>query len=89
MHVYLSQDVPTSDPHYVTTFGFFGRHDHGDSKRTSSFMVNLTDALRRLERGKQLRGDDLVVQILPVPRPGVSLEETAPVTPAQIEVAII
>lgn len=79
---YLSQEVPTTDPHYAGSFGFFGPHAH-------SVVVNLTETLKRHERTKHLTGDDITVQLLPVPHPGVPLEETGTVTPTEIEIAII
>ena len=87
---YLSQDVPTSDPHFVATFGFFGDHDPAAHGGARSFIVKLTPALRRLERQKRLaESDKITVQILPVPAPGVALSDAAPVTPARVEVGII
>jgi tyrosinase len=91
---YLSQEVPTSDPHYVSTIGFFmGQADHaghgGGQRANPSFTVDLTGALRRLARAKRLSGEDITVQLLPVPRPGVPLGETGTVTPAEVEVVIV
>lgn len=79
---YLSQEVPTTDPHYAGTVGFFGHH-------AVSVVVNLTETLKRHERTKHLTGDDITVQLLPVPQPGVPLEETGTITPTEIEIAII
>ncbi len=73
--------MPTTDPHYAGTFGFF---DHD-----LSVVVNLTETLKRHERTKHLTGDDITVQLLPIPQPGVPLEETGTITPSEIEIAVI
>ena len=38
---YLSLSVPTSDPHYVTTIGFFGAGAHGDTSRPRWSILRL------------------------------------------------
>ena len=87
---YLSQDVPITDPHYVTTFAFFGAHGaHSGHKALPSVVVNLTAALKNLARAKLLSGSEITVQLLPVPKPGVEISETDGVTPAEIEIAVI
>ncbi|QDG76684.1 tyrosinase family protein [Labrenzia sp. PHM005] len=93
---YLSLEVPDTDPHYVTTFGFFGLagdhagHGHGGTaKEPSSYLVNLTGALQRLARRGQVTGDDIVVQVLAYPRQGVSPQDAAPIVPGSVEVAIV
>ncbi|SHL55555.1 tyrosinase family protein [Roseibium suaedae] len=93
---YLSLEVPTSDPHYVATFGFFGiagdHEGHGGghvAKEPGSYLVNLTVTMQRLARLGRIAGDDVVVQILPVPRQGISPADAAPITPGSVEVAIL
>ncbi|WP_108882004.1 tyrosinase family protein [Anderseniella sp. Alg231-50] len=89
---YLSQAVPTTDPHYVTTFGFFGDHKAGSGsshKKDPSVVVNLTDTLKALSRQKRLVNDKVTVQILPVPYPGVPLEKAGTAVPAMVEIAVI
>ncbi|WP_028466395.1 tyrosinase family protein [Nisaea denitrificans] len=92
---YLSPDVPTSDPHYVGTLGFFGTSTmhqghggHGDRK-PPSFLINLTGTLQRLTRLGQIRKDELVIQVQPVPMESRSDKTVSPITPRSIEVAII
>lgn len=87
---YLSQAVPTTDPHYVTTIGFFGSGAHGQ-QHGSSVVVNLTGALRRLERAKRLKSDEIVVQLLPAPQVGAELGEAGNIESgetSEIELAI-
>ena len=56
----VNQDVPDSDPHYVTTLSFL-RHGKGDAhaQHTSlpSTIVDLTDTLRNLSDTTGLSGD--------------------------------
>ena len=92
---YLSRDVPTSDPHYVGTLGFFGTSKmhgghagHGERK-PPSFLINLTGTLQRLARIGQIRKDELVIQIQPVPSENQPDKPVSPITPRAIEVAII
>ncbi|RWO21742.1 tyrosinase family protein [Mesorhizobium sp.] len=88
---YLSQDVPTSDPHFVTTIGFFGG-DHkghgGPTKIAPSVAVDLTRTIERLARNKDLDTDKLVVQLLPTTRPGVPLDQAGWVRAAEVEVVV-
>ena len=82
---YLSQAVPTSDPHYVTTIGFFGA---GGEHKLSS-LVNLTAALKRLARGQRLDTDQVVVQLLPTQQYGNTLDNAGSVAAGEIELAIV
>jgi len=89
---YLSQETPTTDPHYVTTFGFFGEHKmshDGNHKKPPSIGINLTATLQSLNRQKLLTGDDITVQILPVPTEGTPLEKTGTALPAEVEISIV
>lgn len=56
-----SPDTPTSDPHFVTTFAFFGHGHH-----TRVFNIDATEAIRRVAGA----GTDVTVQLISVPFPG-------------------
>jgi tyrosinase len=88
---YLSQETPTTDPHYVTTIGFFGgpHTGAGEHKAAPSVAVDLTRTIERLARSKDLPTDNLIVQLLPVPREGEPLEAAGSVTPAEVEVVVV
>lgn len=89
---YLSVDTPTSDPHYVTSFGFFGgpHGEHGGSDGRVSLVIDLTPALRALSRLNRIASDDIRVQILPVPVPGRPADAVpAPFLPGRVDLAIV
>lgn len=69
--------TPTDDPHYAGSFAFFGgAHGahHGTHRPKTQFLVNVSDALRRLRRSGALRADEvLTVQLVAVPVPGATL----------------
>jgi tyrosinase len=62
---YLSAETPTNDPHYATSFAFFG-HPHGEL----AFSVDITEPLIRLNRLGRPATDQIEVQLLPLPSPG-------------------
>ena len=62
---YLSAETPTNDPHYATSFAFFG-HPHGEL----AFSVDITEPLTRLNRLGRPATDQIEVQLLPLPIPG-------------------
>jgi tyrosinase len=88
----ISQDVPDTDPHYVTTLSFL-RHgkggDHAGHRSLPSTIVNLTETLLGLSKGKGLSTDNITVQLLPVPAPGVPISAVGEVVPASIEIALV
>jgi len=88
----LSQDVPDSDPHYVTTLSFL-RHKagkgHEQHKSLPSAVVDLTETLIKLAAGKKLTGDNITVQLLPVAAPGVDAKSVGQVVPASVEIAVL
>ncbi|MGK6309794.1 tyrosinase family protein [Variovorax sp. DT-64] len=93
---YLNADTPTSDPHYVGTFSFFGRANehaghagHLTADGKVSFTLDLTPALQALGRAQQLSGDTLRLQLLPVPAPGRPADQVAPITPGRVEIALL
>jgi tyrosinase len=82
--------TPTTDPHFVTTIGFFGPSEmHGGQDLRPSAAVNLTSALRRIASGGELASDQLTVQLVPVPRGEGAEAGAGSVTPAEVELAIV
>jgi tyrosinase len=87
---YLSASTPTTDRHYVGSFGFFGSHGHahgsGEPKKPS-IGVDLTTAIARVY-GPTTPPGKLRVQIQPVAvRAGGNADGSA--KPASVEVAIV
>lgn len=85
-------DVPDTDPHYVTTLGFLthaASDAHQAHKSLPSAIVDLTDTLKKLAGLGRVSSDTVSVQLLPVPKPGVTLEKAGAVVPASIEIAVI
>lgn len=82
----VNQDVPDTDPHYVTTLGFL---KHGGDHGLPSTIVNLTEALKNISKTNNLTNDEITVQLLPVPKPGVATTAVGDVVPASIELAFI
>ena len=88
----VNQDVPDTDPHYVTTLSFLSHGKggaHAQHKSLPSTIVDLTETLQNLSNAKRLSGDNITVQLLPVPAPGVPAAAVGDVVPASIEIAII
>jgi tyrosinase len=88
----VSLDVPETDPHFVTTIAFLhhgGRGGGGHHKAAPSTIVDLTDTLRGLSRSKALSDDNVTVQLLPVPMPGVAAGAIKAVTPRSVEIAFL
>ena len=86
---YLSKDTPTTDRHYVGTFGFFGAHgDHGGNEKRPSIAVDLTSAIQSVYGSATTTPGSLRVQIQPVAlRPEGKAAGTA--TPDRVEVAVV
>jgi tyrosinase len=84
--------TPTDDPHYAGSFAFFGgAHGghHGAHRPKTEFLVNVSDALRRLRRSGNLRADDpLTVQLVAVPVPGATLPSQAELVLEEIELIV-
>jgi tyrosinase len=95
----LSPEVPNTDPHYVTTLSFLDHNSamtpgavHAvaeDPHKLPSAIVNLTDTLRRLYGFRRLQAGEITVQLIPVPRSGVLLENVGKVVPASVEIVIL
>ena len=90
---YLSASTPTTDRHYVGSFGFFGAQGghggHGGAEaRKSSLGIDLTTTIQRVYGSAATPPGKLRVQIQPVAlRPAAKAEGTA--KPSRVEVAII
>ncbi len=66
-------ETPTTDPHYAGSFAFFAPgeemgHDHHEGKKKLTYLVDLTETVRRLKQGGvTLTAADLNLQFVPVP----------------------
>lgn len=88
----VTQDVPDTDPHFVTTISFLAhsaKGAHAHHKSLPSTIVDLTETLLGLSKGKEIGSDKISVQLLPVPTPGVPLTAVGDVVPGAIEIAIV
>jgi tyrosinase len=87
---YLSAGVPTTNRHYVGSFGFFGAHgSHGGKEaRKPSLAIDMTEACQRVYGGAATTPGKLRIQIQPVAlRPAAKANGT--VKPGRVEVAIV
>jgi tyrosinase len=87
---YLSAGTPTTDRHYVGSFGFFGNHGgHGGrDARKPSIGVDLTTAIQRVYGSALSPPEKMRVQIQPVAlKPGAKAEGTT--KPSRVEIAIV
>jgi tyrosinase len=90
---YLSAGTPTTDRHYVGSFGFFGpEHGHGGhggkEARKPSLGIDLTSTIQRIYGSAATTPGKLRVQIQPVAlRPAGKADGTA--KPSRVEVAIV
>jgi tyrosinase len=80
---YLSAETPTNDPHYATSFAFFG-HPHGGP----AFSVDITEPLTRLNRMGRPATDQIEVQLLPLPMPGRQLGDVE-FTVGRVEIIVV
>lgn len=69
-----SAETPFDDPHYAGSFAFFsegeatGHEGHGHDKKKLTYIVDLTETVRRLKQGGEtLKAEDLQIQFVPVP----------------------
>jgi tyrosinase len=86
----VTENTPTSDPHYVTTIGFFGPTGmHAEHSMRPSVAVNLTPALRQIAGTTQLQSDQITVQLVPVPRADGAAASAISVAPGEVELAIV
>jgi tyrosinase len=90
---YLSAGTPTTDRHYVGSFGFFGPEGghggHGSKEaRKPSLGIDLTSTIQRIYGSAATTPGKLRVQIQPVAlRPAGKADGTA--KPSRVEVAIV
>jgi tyrosinase len=90
---YLSAATPTTDRHYVGSFGFFGpsgaHGGHGGGEpRKPSIGLDLTSAIQRIYGSAAVPPGKLRVQIQPVAlKPAGKANGT--VRPSRVEVAIV
>jgi hypothetical protein len=82
---YMTPDTPPEDRHYDSSFTFFGvahaeRHGH------PSFLIDLTETVMRLRQAQIAVQDEVNVQLMPVPIPGVP--SAGAFTPGSVEVLI-
>ena len=88
----LDQNMPNSDPHYVTTLSFLKHNMSGGMCHMAlpSTIVDLTDTLRRLSLTEgPINSDKITIQLLPVLAPGAPSGAVGEVTPASIEIALV
>ena len=65
-------DTSPQDRHYVGSFTFFGAaSDHADHGAKQTFLFDLTETVRKLSITDTRVADDIKVQLVPVPMPGV------------------
>ena len=64
-------ETPIEDPHYAGSFAFFeSDHDDQHGSEDRQFIVDLTEAVRRLRPKGEFRDSSKVeVQLVPVPFP--------------------
>lgn len=63
-----NSQTSTDDPHYAGSFAFFGTQSDNRHHGKTDFLVNITEALRRVGRPAQTRaGSGLSVQLVAVP----------------------
>jgi tyrosinase len=67
---YLTSETSPQDEHYAGSFTFFGGDEHaGHDGQT--YLFDLTETVRRLRTGDSDVTDNVNVQLMPVPIPGV------------------
>ena len=68
---YLKPDTSPQDQHYAGSFTFFAAGEHaGHGGQT--FLIDLTETVRRLRVTESDVTNDIKVQLMPVPIPGVA-----------------
>jgi hypothetical protein len=80
-------DTSEQDRHFAGSFTFFGP-EHADHQGTFSFLLDLTETIRRLNIAETDLREGLNVQLVPVPVPGVNAENVE-IRVGSIEVAIV
>jgi tyrosinase len=85
---HVTAATPDSDPHFVEQIGIL-QHGEKDAhhKAPPSALVDLTPALRKLEKAGLLQGDTVSVLLLPVVRKGAPA--AASVVPGAVEIGVL
>jgi tyrosinase len=86
-HPDLKPDTSEQDRHFVGSFTFFGT-EHANHQGNFSFLLDLTETIRRLNIAEVNLGDGLNVQLVPVPIPGVN-DENVEINVGSIEIVIV
>lgn len=68
---YLKPDTSPQDQHYAGSFTFFGAGEHSEHGG-QTFLIDLTETVRRLRATESDVTNDIKVQLMPVPIPGVA-----------------
>jgi tyrosinase len=72
---YLTPQTPTSDPHFVGTYGLFGLQDHAQHQGGGvNMQIELTETIARLRQTSGDVGAEFDVQLLPVETRGGDFE---------------
>lgn len=92
-HPSVGPSVPETDPHFVTTIAFLHHNGGGDDahahhKSAPSTLIDLTETLQSLGKANALADDNVTVQLVPVPMPGVDAKSVGKVVPASIEIDV-
>ncbi len=86
---HVTAATPDTDPHFVDQIGIFQHIDMGPHhKAPMSTLVDLTPALRKLEKAGLLKGDTVSVTLLPVVRKGTALT-AATAVPGSVEIGVL
>jgi tyrosinase len=64
-------ETSTQDRHYAGSFTFFSA-GHDDHSAKHSYLIDLTETVARLRHAEMEIKDEIVVQLVPVPIPGVA-----------------
>lgn len=84
---YLTPETPTTDPSYAGTFSFFS-DEHSGHAGKPSYIIDLTNAVTDLKRSQRPVGNEINVQLMPVPIAG-GAKENVEFRPGHIQLAII
>lgn len=82
---YLTPETPTEDRHYVSSFTFFGV-EHAEHNGKPTYLIDLTETVKKLRHAQVDVKDEINVQLMPVPVPGVP--SASEFKPGSVEVAV-
>lgn len=86
-HPDLKPETTEQDRHFAGAFTFFGT-EHVEHDARPSYLIDLTETVRRLNIAEVNLREGVTVQLMPVPIPGVS-SENVEIKAGSIEIAII